>query len=53
MMIRSADVVVKHVHGSEGKLTGVKTWSVVQVVMILNFLEFESSCLKKCKMMNI
>ena len=47
MMIRSDDVVCKYVQGFECKLTGVEMWSVVHTIMILNFLEFEDSCVRK------
>ena len=46
---RSDDDVSKYVFGFEYKLNGEEIWSVVEMAMILNFLEFEKSCLRKYK----
>ena len=39
---RTADAVSKYVHGFKYKLNPDEIWSIVDVAMILNFLEFDN-----------
>ena len=50
---RSDNFISEYVHGFECKSNNDKIWSVVDMVIILNFLEFEKSCSRKFKVITI